>query len=171
MLTFSHKASAVDLGFFPDPHVVGTVTPDDPDDIIDEANYINFMIHLAVGDSGTFQLNTIAHLQLSGSLLGAAEAFAAVRGTTANNIDLDFGGYQYLFAKYDGQNDLSQVWWLGGLDPDAILNIPTQGPEGQALSHWTLFLGGAPIPDGGATIMLLGGALGALGMARRYVMR
>ena len=28
---------------------------------------------------------------------------------------------------------------------------------------------GVPVPDGGSTVMLLGAALGALGMARRFV--
>jgi hypothetical protein len=30
--------------------------------------------------------------------------------------------------------------------------------------------GGSQVPDGGTTVMLLGAALGALGMARRYIM-
>ena len=178
MLTFSHNARAVDvdLGFFPpDSHVVGTVTPADPADIEDQASYINFMVRLAVGDSGTFKRNTIentiVHLQLPGSSLFNASLFLPVSGTNATGIELDAGGYLYLFAKYDGLNDLSQVWFLGGVDLDATLNIPTHGPEGQALTGWTLFLPGAAVPDGGATIMLLGGALGALGMARRYLMR
>jgi hypothetical protein len=31
--------------------------------------------------------------------------------------------------------------------------------------------GAIPVPDGGATIMLLGAALGSLGMARRFLKR
>jgi len=41
-----------------------------------------------------------------------------------------------------------------------------------ALSDWTLFRGEdnpPPVPDRGATEMLLGTALGALGMARRFL--
>ena len=37
------------------------------------------------------------------------------------------------------------------------------------ISHVSFF--GTPVPDGGTTAMLLGAALGALGMARRYLMR
>jgi hypothetical protein len=39
------------------------------------------------------------------------------------------------------------------------------------ISHATFFgsLGGQGVPDGGATVMLLGAALGALGMLRRYL--
>ena len=41
-----------------------------------------------------------------------------------------------------------------------------------ALSDWTLFRGEGtppPVPDGGATVMLLGAALGALGTVRRFL--
>jgi VPDSG-CTERM motif len=40
------------------------------------------------------------------------------------------------------------------------------------ISHISLFAcaGGHGVPDGGTTVMLLGAALGALGMARRYLM-
>jgi hypothetical protein len=38
------------------------------------------------------------------------------------------------------------------------------------LIGWTLFTAGVPgVPDGGTTVMLLGAALGALGMARRFL--
>jgi hypothetical protein len=42
---------------------------------------------------------------------------------------------------------------------------------GRDISHLSFFVcpGGA-VPDGGTTVMLLGAALGALGMARRYLM-
>jgi hypothetical protein len=41
------------------------------------------------------------------------------------------------------------------------------------ISHITFFgsPGGGQVPDGGMTVMLLGAALGALGIARRFVMR
>jgi len=45
-------------------------------------------------------------------------------------------------------------------------------PFGGALSHIDVFCcpGGVTAPDGGTTVMLLGAALGALGIARRYIM-
>jgi len=53
-----------------------------------------------------------------------------------------------------------------------VITIPSDGPLGYGLSGWILFPpGGTPgVPDGGATVMLLGAALGALGMARRFLM-
>jgi VPDSG-CTERM motif len=45
--------------------------------------------------------------------------------------------------------------------------------EGQRykMTHWTLLnpTGGQGVPDGGATVMLLGAALGTLGVVRRYL--
>ena len=89
---------------------------------------------------------------------------------TSTTIDLGAGGvYTYLFAKYDGRNDNSQVWYVGDLS--GTITIPENGPRGHGLSGWILFGPGTPgVPDGGTTVMLLGAALGALGIARRYIM-
>ena len=89
---------------------------------------------------------------------------------TSTTIDLGAGGvYTYLFAKYDGKNDNSQVWYVGDLS--GIITIPENGPRNHGLSGWILFGPSTPgVPDGGTTVMLLGAALGALGIARRYMM-
>jgi len=90
---------------------------------------------------------------------------------TGTSIDLGNGTlYSYLFAKYDGPNAGSEVWYVGGMS--GIITIPALGLAGQhyGLSGWTLFGPGVPqAPDGGTTVMLLGAALGALGMARRFL--
>jgi hypothetical protein len=45
------------------------------------------------------------------------------------------------------------------------------GRNGKNISHISFFgCPGAAVPDGGTTVMLLGAALGALGMARRFLM-
>jgi hypothetical protein len=167
MLAFTHNASA--LGFYPDPNVVGDVTPGAPADPSDVAGYINFMITLAPGGSGSFSGQTIHRsLNLFGSL-PQASANNSYSGTgTSVNLDVNGGGYTYLFAKYDGQNDHSIVWDVAGMS--GTVKIPGFGPDGYGLSGWILFRG-PNIPDGGTTVMLLGAALGALGMARRYLKR
>jgi hypothetical protein len=174
MLAFTHNASALDLAF-DDTHVVGTINPGSPADPADVANYINFMIALAPGDSGTFhpgqtdeQFITRSTNTFGGITLPQADANIVAQGTSTT-IDLGAGGvYSYLFAKYDGQNDNSIVWYVGDLS--GIITIPGFGPGGYGLSGWILFgPGGTPVPDGGTTVMLLGAALGALGMVRRYV--
>ena len=112
MLTFSHNARAdTILGFFPDTHIVGTISPGAPADPTDVAGYINFMIALAPGGAGVFNGQVITRsTNLFGSL-PTASAVGAVSGTGVT-IDLNAigGTFTYLFAKYDGGNDLSQVW-------------------------------------------------------------
>jgi hypothetical protein len=169
MLAFSPKAATALT--FNDAHVVGTITPANPSNPTVVSAYINYMIALAPGDSGTFHnpnpafaqtitrsSNTFASLP-NALLPGAVTGF----GTT---INLGAGVYSYLFAKY-AQNDVSQVWYVGNLS--GIVTIPALGPGGRPLTLWKLFPPGGQVPDGGATVMLLGAALGALGMARRFL--
>ena len=178
MLAFAQNASAIPHPHpanialtFDDSHVVGTVTPATPADPADVADYINFMIGLAPGSSGTF--NNPPHSQSItrsnnpfGSLPNASAA-GAVSGS-GTTIDLGAGGvFTYLFAKYDGQNDISLVWNVADLS--GIITIPALGPLGHGLSGWILFGGGQGVPDGGTTVMLLGAALGTLGMLRRFL--
>jgi hypothetical protein len=174
LLAFSPNASALALQFN-DTHVVGTITPASPADPGNVVNYVNFMIGLAPGASGDF--HNPPHTQhitrstnLFASLPTALEA-GAVTGT-GTTINLGAGGvYSYLFAKYDGQNDISQVWYVGNLS--GTITIPQNGPTGHGLSGWILFPPGGQVhaPDGGTTVMLLGVALSTLGMARRYLKR
>ena len=183
MFAFSHNASAnrIVAGIntpttalaFNDTHVVGTVTPVNPADPTSRANYINFMIGLTPGTSGTFQNPPHTQTITRSSNLFASLPNALVPGAvsgTDTTIDLGSGVFSYLFAKYDGGNDISQVWYVGNLS--GIVTIPADGPLGHGLSGWVLFPpgGGGQVPDGGTTVMLLGAALGALGVARRYLM-
>jgi protein with PEP-CTERM/exosortase system signal len=169
MLAFTNNANAdATLGFFPDTHVVGTITPGAPADPADVATYINFMIALSPGGSGSFSGQTITRTTNTFGSLPAATAVGAVSGT-GTTIDLNaLGTFTYLFAKYDGQNDVSQVWNISDLT--GIITIPGFGPNGYGLSGWILFNQIAPgVPDGGTTVMLLGAALGGLGMVRRFL--
>jgi hypothetical protein len=129
------------------------------------------MIALSPGGAGTFAGQSITRSTNTFGSLPTASATGAVDspGPCITTIDLNaLGTFTYLFAKYDGQNDISQVWYIGDLT--GILTIPATGPTDMA------FLGGSSLaqlvrfPDGGTTVMLPGAALGAVGMARRYLM-
>jgi hypothetical protein len=172
MLAFTHNTTADTTLGFNDQYVVGTITPGAPADPADVATYINFMTGLTPGDSGTFSGQTITRsTNLFGSLPQASAVGAvasAAPGMTTINLNAIGGTFTYLFAKYDGPNDNSVVWNISGLT--GILTIPTFGPLGYGLSGWILFGPTGTVPDGGTTVMLLGAALGALGMARRYLM-
>ncbi|PYK60275.1 MAG: hypothetical protein DME43_06165 [Verrucomicrobia bacterium] len=73
-----------------------------------------------------------------------------------------------MFAKYDGPNYGSEVWYVGNLS--GIITIPATGGK-YGLSGWTLFGpgGGNHTPDSGTTAALLGLALtGLAGLRAKF---
>jgi hypothetical protein len=93
-------------------------------------------------------------------------ATGGIKDDTGNNVvDLGTGGFTYLLAKYDGPSGGSEIWNVQGLTGGYTIPLTWENGQGLGLSHWTLFGGGGQVPDGGTTVMLLGAALGGLGMA------
>jgi hypothetical protein len=174
MLAFTDNASAdATLGFIPDTHVVGTISPGAPASPDAVKDYVNFMIGLGCGQSVAHDFGQPEGVQTvfrSNNTFGSLPTASGVgaKSGTGTTIDLNvLGTFTYLFAKYDGQNDDSFVWNISDLT--GVITIPGFGPKGKGLSGWILF-GPTSVPDGGATVMLLGAALGALGLVRRYLM-
>ena len=84
------------------------------------------------------------------------------------------GGVVCGFLTKDGSGTIASIYQVldvngQGTSGTAALEVPGNG--GSALSHLTVFCcpGGVTAPDGGATVMLLGAGLGALGLVRRYL--
>jgi hypothetical protein len=153
---------------FDDAYDLGSVTPGEPSSIAEERAYINHLVGMAVNTSETFAFHDYVRKSVSCGTCPAATG--GIKYDTGNNVvDLGTGGFTYLLAKYDGPSGGSEVWNVQGLT--GIVTIPLFWENGTlGLSHWTLFGGAGGVPDGGTTVMLLGAALGALGMARRYIM-
>src|SRR4030095_7929160 len=165
LLAFSHNARALTIG---DAHELGFVNFGIPSGDADRLNYVNHLIGMALGTTDQAFGQTFFRSNNSFGSLPQAVLAGHVNGTSTS-INLGAGGlYTYLFAKYDGPNYGSEVWYVGDLS--GIITIPaTAGRYG--LSGWTLFGPGVPgVPDGGTTAMLLGAALSVLGVARRYIM-
>ena len=163
MLAFSTNASALTIG---DAQELGFVQFGIPSGDDARTTYVNHLIGMALGTSDVADGQT--YFRSNNSFSPLPTAVFALNGTSTT-IDLGSGLYTYLFAKYDGPNYGSEVWYVGNLS--GIITIPATG-GGYGLSGWTLFGlgGGGQVPDGGTTVMLLGAALGALGIARRYIM-
>jgi VPDSG-CTERM motif len=171
MLALSHNASALTIG---DTHELGQVRPPIPEGDADITQYVNFMIGLALGGSGhviigphdalvTRSLNDFGPLPSPATL--------ALRGTgTTIDLGATAGVYDYLFAHYGGPGGgTAEVWFVGDLS--GMITIPATGFGGYGLSGWALFTApGGAVPDGGATVMLLGAGICVLGIARRYIM-
>jgi hypothetical protein len=164
MLAFSNNAKALTIG---DAHELGFVNFGIPSGDADRLIYVNHLIGMALGTSDKADGQTYFRSNNSFGSLAPAVLAGHVNGTSTS-INLGAGGtYLYLFAKYDGPNYGSEVWYVGDLS--GIITIPATA-GGYGLSGWTLFGSAGSVPDGGTTVMLLGAALGALGMARRYIM-
>ena len=172
---FNHNASATPHVVPPsitlamgDAHELGFVNFGIPSGDADRLNYVNHLIGMALGTQNDALGQHFTRSNNAFSPLPQAVLAGHVNGT-GTSVNLGVAGtYTYRFAKYDGPNYGSEVWYVGDLS--GIITIPaTAGRYG--LSGWTLFgTGGTGVPDGGTTVMLLGAALGALGMARRYIM-
>ena len=169
MLAFTHNASALTIG---DTHTLGLVYYGIPSGDQDRENYVNDLVYMYNNNLTTWSNNGQSYQIVNGAPhFGATlpNAIWAADGTgTSINLGT-MGTFNYLFAKYDGPNQGSVVWYVGNLS--GTITIPPAWNR-YGLSGWTLFgPGGAGAPDGGTTVMLLGAALGTLGMARRFLKR
>jgi hypothetical protein len=170
------RAAALDLNFG-DQYDLGNVTPPEPANPTDEEHYVNTLINHAAGTFIDVYGNPPVTYTYNRTSASCGTCPAAVYNTSVTNptitngqvqINLGSGGFTYLLAKYDGPNGVSEVWNIQGL----IGTITIPGFYGMyMISHYTLFGPGGGVPDGGTTVMLLGTALGVLGMARRFIRR
>ena len=152
-----------------DGHELGVVDGNIPPGEGVRRNFVNHLIGMALGAHDQAMGRDFFRSNNSFSPLPEA-VLAHVEGTTTT-INLGSGLYTYLFANYsgDGQHsDSAEVWYVGNLS--GSISIPETFGE-NSLSNWTLFGPGSPggVPDGGTTAMLLGAALGTLGLVRRFL--
>jgi hypothetical protein len=165
MFAFNYNANALTIG---DTHELGFVQFGIPSGDSDRLTYVNHLIGMALGTTDTADGQIYTRSNNDFGPLAPATLTGHVNGTSTS-INLGAGGtYVYLFAKYDGPNYGSEVWYVGDLS--GIITIPATA-GGYGLSGWTLFGTAGSVPDGGTTAMLLGAALGSLGMARRFLKR
>jgi len=153
-----------------DGHELGQVHPAISEGDAAITQYVNFMIGLSLKGSGHVIIGPHDNLVTRsmndfGPL--ANPATLALRGT-GMSIDLGTPGtYDYLFAHYGGpRGGFAEVWYVGDLS--GMITIPPTAFR-HGLSGWALFTAPASVPDGGATVMMLGAALGALAVMRRWL--
>jgi hypothetical protein len=168
LLAFSPNTNALTIG---DAQELGFVNFGIPSGDGDRTAYVNHLIAMGLGTTDqalgqTFTRSNHDFGPLPTAVFALKQDF--VNPPTTVTINLGTGLYTYLFAKYDGPNYGSEVWYVGNLSG----NITIPGFAGRyGLSGYTLFgPGGQGVPDGGTTAMLLGAALSVLGVARRYIM-
>jgi VPDSG-CTERM motif len=166
MLAFSQNASALTIG---NSRELGFVDPGQPVLVTTATKFVNTMIGLGLGGSTHVIIGPHDNLVTrSNNDFGPLPTAVFAQNGSTTTIDLGTGLFSYLYAKYDGPNFGAEVWYVGNLS--GMITIPATG-GGYGLSGWTLFGPGVTqVPDGGATVMLLGAAFCALGIARRFIM-
>jgi hypothetical protein len=150
-----------------DAHELGLVNFVAPPASSDRLSYVNHLIGMALGSQDSLFGQHLTRSDNAFSQLPQAVLAGHVNGT-GTAVNLGAGGlYSYLFASYNDPNHGSEVWYVGDLS--GVIAIPATA-GGYGLSGWILFGTNIPgVPDGGITAILLGTALGALGLARRFL--
>jgi hypothetical protein len=155
-LGFASQANALVIG---DAHELGFVNFGIPSGDADRTLYVNHLIDQALGTTEVADGQT--YTRSNNNFGPLADAVFDHNGTS---LSIDVTGFDYLFAKYDGPNYGSEVWYVGDLS--GVITIPATGGK-YGLSGWTLFTGsGNNVPDAGATVSLLGAALMGLALLR-----
>lgn len=172
MLMFSQNARAVtvlNIGGA-DPHGLGDVVLGfDNLQASEQTDTVNHIIGMAPPSTGGFLGLTVNRFNNYFGTLPTA--VLGTGGFNTTTINIGSGLYSYLWARYEspGGFAFANIWYIGDLSGD--ITIPGTYLDGfYHLTVWHLFTaGGQGVPDGGTTGMLLGAALGALGMARRFL--
>jgi hypothetical protein len=146
-----------------DDYYLGSFAPAQPaGDAVERANTQN-LIDLFNGSASynpTLNSRTFTGTT-DGSLIPTPAPGVPANGTqqAENGFTYSVNGAEYLLAKYS--NDISHVWYVAGLTE---VTIPS---DIQGLSHVTRFEATTTtVPDGGATLALLGAGILALGVFR-----
>lgn len=149
-----------------DGNYIGSIDDGVPSGAGDEVNYVNSLLDQATGTTQLCLYDTDETCSRVGSTLNTAGFEDATAPTKEEPTDgtVDVTGWEYLLAKYGagGGAQISYVWYVGGLSGNQSIADLT------ALSHISLFNGGGTsVPDGGATLGLLGLGMLGLGYLRR----
>src|SRR5260370_30112336 len=104
---------------FNDIHSLGQVLFGIPSGDQDRTNYVNFLIGMTPGTSASAQGQTFNRSLVScGTCPAAVNSPTTLFNGTNTTISLGVGGFDYLFAKYDGPNAGAEVWNVQGLTGD-----------------------------------------------------
>ncbi|MBI5385321.1 MAG: VPDSG-CTERM sorting domain-containing protein [Verrucomicrobia bacterium] len=161
-------------------HMLGTVVPSVPTSGDDEAAMINFLVSkynsglyttspTVLGDNPADPGSETYKLYFNHSVMPSQLPQAVYSSTrnpgTGNSTTINFGSqtYQYLYAKYGSD---VEIYYIGDLSGTWTLPNTGRVVNHNGLSHYSLFGGTtspSPVPEGGATVALLG--LGLLGLA------
>jgi hypothetical protein len=161
-----------------DAYYIGWINSAEAPNMTNESGYINYLTTLAVG-AGPVQLPDADgqyYDRIGSTLATPGVGWPAAIGITGDKTEGGVtsgnlgSGWTYLFGKYNGPNSGAAVWYVYGLTGDFTMQATAPGndnpTQSYGLSHYTLY-NPTSVPDGGMTLMLLGGALIGLEGLRR----
>jgi hypothetical protein len=172
-LALASNAHAISIN---DPGVVGTVTDGAPSSIADEVIYVNTLLGLAANVTQTIsgELYKTSSTDYTGTV---TDEGAIKKNTTDAGFSLTVSGFEWVLAKYDGQNGGSILFHLDGGTmtlPDASDPLwVNKAGQGYGISHWTGFgpsdddTPPPSVPDAGSTLAMIGAAMTGLSLLRR----
>jgi hypothetical protein len=152
----------------------------------------NQLVGMTLGQQGTFVVNGTTSLYSrsfnnfgpppTAVAAGAVFATGIQNGTTPVNVSLGTG-FTYLVVAYDGPQGSVAIFNVAGLTGSVdlyryakvdgttgnLIGSNVAGQDFKLMTGWTLLNPTGAVPDGGTTVMLLGAALGGLGMVRRFL--
>ena len=166
-------AHAISLTF---ADALGTIVNGEPANATDETAYVNSLVTRANGVSSA-PYDVIGKTYTLITDPAETLPLAVYDNKIENDLNsFDASGYLYMLVKYDGPNGADVVWYLGGLSAADLASvvIPDKFPKNDdpdksvGISHRTFF-NKTNLPDGGATIALLGVALVGVYVVRRRI--
>lgn len=144
-----------------------------------EADVVNALRGLSPGGSGSFNIgstgpetgyrsmNTFTPLPVATTqdFLDVGQASGSGNFTTTVPT-----GYTYLVIQWDGKNGGLMAYDIADLAPGTVLEFPINAyGHGQTGGTFLKSIPGTNVPDGGATVALLGLGMLGVGMMRRKV--
>lgn len=158
-------AQAVPLPLaYGDAYYLGNYMPN-PANPAEETLRVNILNDYGIGGGGT--VDGITYSRVGSTLAGPfPTAVFGFKDDSEGVSSINASGYQYVLAKYGGGQvaGYSLVWFLSTGFTGLV--APPSSYDGKGLSHIDVFTRTA-VPDGGMTLMLLGGALVGIGALRR----
>lgn len=157
-------------------NTVGSVFPGTETPTAANADYINALIFRSNNDTTTSPYDLAGTTYVlnfdSGATLSLADPNGVVEtGAVGGDDSVAVTGFEYLIVKYGGANGSSLVFNVTGLTGD--VELPEEDTTGGNANKYLLFNAAddtvTRVPDGGATVALLGAGLIALGAFRRRV--
>lgn len=166
------NSQALTIVTFDSATTIGLVTPGTATSTEDNAAYINSLVDRSNGGATSGfdfggQVYTLLHAQAAG--LGYADAAGVIdQGAIGGDGVVDVSGFEFLIVKYDGAQGESYVFNVTGITGD--FQVPEEDLSGFGYNKYILFNGASTptgVPDGGATVAMIGVGLLGLGAIRR----